>query len=171
MSAALLLSFQVRRLMKKGAVIDKTGFYRYSLWREWDIAKSKIVFIMLNPSKADASIDDPTLRRCISFAKFWDYGSLIVVNLFAFRTASPLELKKVDDPVGKQNDRYLKKAIKSADRVVVAWGNNGKLMQRDRLVLELLSKHNIQPHCLGITKSGYPRHPLYVMCSKEPVIY
>ena len=171
MSAALLLSFQVRRLMKKGAVIDKTGFYRYSLWREWDIDKSKIVFIMLNPSKADASMDDPTLRRCISFAKSWDYGSLIVVNLFAFRTASPLELKKVDDPVGKQNDRYLKKAIKSADQVVVAWGNNGKLMQRDRLVLELLSKHNIQPHCLGITKSGYPRHPLYVMCSKEPVIY
>lgn len=96
--------------MKKGAVIDKTGLYRYSLWREWDIDKSKIVFIMLNPSKADASIDDPTLRRCISFAKFWDYGSLIVVNLFAFRTASPLELKKVDNPIGKQNDRHLKKA-------------------------------------------------------------
>jgi hypothetical protein len=157
--------------MKKGAVIDKTGLYRYSLWREWDIDKSKIVFIMLNPSKADASIDDPTLRRCISFAKFWDYGSLIVVNLFAFRTASPLELKKVDNPIGKQNDRYLKKAIKSADRVVVAWGNNGKLMQRDRLVLELLSKHNIQPHCLGITKAGYPRHPLYVMSSKKPIFY
>jgi hypothetical protein len=157
--------------MKKGAVIDKTGLYRYSLWREWDIDKSKIVFIMLNPSKADASIDDPTLRRCISFAKFWDYGSLIVVNLFAFRTASPLELKKVGDPVGKQNDRYLKKAIKSADRVVVAWGNNGKLMQRDRFVLELLSKHNIQPNCLGITKAGYPRHPLYVVCSKQPSVY
>ncbi|MFM7603117.1 MAG: DUF1643 domain-containing protein [Pseudanabaena sp.] len=151
--------------MKKGAVIDKTGFYRYSLWREWDIDKPKVVFIMLNPSKADASIDDPTLRRCINFAKSWGFGSLIVVNLFAYRTASPLELKKVDDPVGKQNDRYLKKAIKSADRVVVAWGNNGKLMQRDRLVLELLSKRNIQPYCLGITKAGYPRHPLYVMYS------
>ena len=157
--------------MKKGAVIDKTGLYRYSLWREWDIHKSKIVFIMLNPSKADASIDDPTLRRCISFAKFWDYGSLIVVNLFAFRSASPLELKKVDDPVGKQNDRYLKKAIKSADRVVVAWGNNGKLMQRDHFVLELLSKHNIQPHCLGVTQGGHPRHPLYVKCCTKTIDY
>ena len=166
-----MLSFQVRRLMKKGAVIDKTGFYRYSLWREWDIDKSKIVFIMLNPSKADASMDDPTLRRCISFAKSWDYGSLIVVNLFAYRSSSPLELRQVDDPVGKQNDRYLKKAIKLADRVVVAWGNNGKLMQRDRLVLELLSKLNIQPHCLGITKSGYPHHPLYVLWSKQPSVY
>jgi hypothetical protein len=157
--------------MKKGAVIDKTGLYRYSLWREWDIDKSKIVFIMLNPSKADASIDDPTLRRCVNFAKSWGYGSLIVVNLFAYRSSCPLEIRQVDDPVGQQNDRYLKKAIKSADRVVVAWGNNGKLMQRDRLVLELLSKHNIQPHCLGITKSGYPRHPLYVMCKEQPVVY
>ncbi|WP_103669715.1 DUF1643 domain-containing protein [Pseudanabaena sp. BC1403] len=157
--------------MKKGAVIDKTGLYRYSLWREWDIDKSKIVFIMLNPSKADASIDDPTLRRCTSFAKSWDYGSLIVVNLFAFRSASPLELKQVEDPIGNQNDRYLKKAVKLADRVVVAWGNNGKLMLRDRLVLELLSKHNIQPHCLGITKAGYPRHPLYVLWNKQLSVY
>ncbi len=77
----------------------------------------------------------------------------------------------MDDPVGKQNDRYLKKAIKSADQVVVAWGNNGKLMQRDRFVLELLSKHNIQSHCLGITKAGYPRHPLYVLCSNQPSVY
>jgi hypothetical protein len=151
--------------MKKGAVIDKAGLYRYSLWRDWDMEKPKLVFIMLNPSKADANIDDPTLRRCINFANSWDFGSLIVVNLFAYRSASPLDLRQVDDPIGSQNDRYLKKAIKSADRVVVAWGNNGKLMQRDRLVLELLSKHNIQPHCLGITKSGYPRHPLYVMSS------
>jgi hypothetical protein len=92
---------------------------------------------MLNPSKADANIDDPTLRRCINFAKSWDFGSLIVVNLFAYRSASPLDLRQVDDPIGKQNDRYLKKAIKSADQVVVAWGNNGKLMQRDRLSTHL----------------------------------
>ncbi|TYQ25791.1 DUF1643 domain-containing protein [Pseudanabaena sp. UWO310] len=70
-----------------------------------------------------------------------------------------------------QCDRYLKKAIKTADRVVVAWGNNGKLMQRDRHVLELLSKHNIQPHCLGITKADYPCHPLYVMCSNQSSVY
>lgn len=69
-----------------------------------------------------------------------------------------------------QCDRYFKKAIKSADRVVVAWENNDKLMQRDRLVLELLSKHNLQPYCLAITKSGYPRHPLYVMRSKQSSI-
>lgn len=157
--------------MKKGAVIDKTGLYRYSLWREWDAEQPKIVFIMLNPSKADASIDDPTLRRCVNFAKSWGYGSLIVVNLFAYRTASPLELRQVDDPVGQQNDRCLKKAIRSANQVVVAWGNHGKFMQRDRLVLELLSKHNFQPHCLGITQGGQPRHPLYVKCCTQLIDY
>ena len=166
-----MLSNVEQKLIKKGAVIDKTGLYRYLLWREWEVNQPKLVFIMLNPSKADADIDDPTLRRCINFAKSWGCGSLMVVNLFAYRSASPLDLKKVDDPVGKQNDRYLKKAIKSADQVVVAWGNNGKLMQRDRFVLELLSKHNIQSHCLGITKAGYPRHPLYVLCSNQPSVY
>ncbi|NUN64884.1 DUF1643 domain-containing protein [Pseudanabaena biceps] len=157
--------------MKKGAVIDKTGVYRYSLWREWDTEKPKLAFIMLNPSKADADIDDPTLHRCINFAKFWGFGSLTVVNLFAYRSAKPSELKQAIDPVGFQNDRYLKKAIRSADKIVIGWGNNGKLMQRDRLVLELRSKYNIQPHCLGITKVSYPRHPLYVVCSKQPSVY
>ena len=158
-------------LIKKGAVIDKTGLYRYSLWREWAIDKPKLVFIMLNPSKADADIDDPTLRRCINFAKSWDCGSLMVVNLFAYRSASPSDLRQVSDPVGRQNDRYLKKAIKSADKIVVAWGNNGKLMQRDRFVLELLTELKVQPYCLETTKAGYPRHPLYVMCNKQPSVY
>ena len=111
-----------------------------------------------------------TTKIC-NFANSWGFGSLTVVNLFAYRSAKPSDLRQVNDPVGLQNDRYLKKAIKSADRVVVAWGNNGKLMQRDRLILELLSKHNIQPHCLGVTKAGYPRHPLYMMCSKQPSVY
>jgi len=122
--------------MQKGAVVDKTELYRYSLWREWNIDAPKLVFIMLNPSKADAYIDDPTLRRYIGFAKSWGFGSLTVINLFAYRSAKPSELRQVNDPVGTQNDRYLKKAIKSADKIVVAWGNNGKLMQRDRIVLD-----------------------------------
>ena len=157
--------------MEKGAIIDKTGFYRYSLWREWNINAPNLVFIMLNPSKADESIDDPTLRRCINFAKSWGCGSLKVVNLFAYRSVSPSDLKRVNDPIGKQNNLYLKKAIKSADKVVVAWGNNGKLMQRDRAVLQLLSKHNLQPYCLGTTQEGSPRHPLYVKSCTQPSDY
>ena len=100
---------------------------------------------MLNPSKADASIDDPTLRRCIGFAKSWAFGSLIVINLFVYRSSKPSKLRQVNALVGEQNDRHLKKAIKSADKVVVAWGNNVKLMQRDRMVLDLLSIYNVHP--------------------------
>jgi len=86
--------------MQKGAVVDKTELYRYSLWREWNIDAPKLVFIMLNPSKADAYIDDPTLRRCIGFAKSWGFGSLTVINLFAYRSTKPSELRQVNDPVG-----------------------------------------------------------------------
>ena len=138
------------------------------LWQEWNTKDSKLVFIMLNPSKADASIDDPTLRRCIGFAKSWAFGSLIVINLFVYRSSKPSKLRQVNALVGEQNDRHLKKAIKSADKVVVAWGNNVKLMQRDRMVLDLLSNRNVQPYCLGTTKAGYP---LYVMCSKQLRVY
>ncbi len=73
------------KLIKKGAVIDKTGLYRYLLWREWEVNQPKLVFIMLNPSKADADIDDPTLRRCINFAKSWGCGSLVIYLLIGLQ--------------------------------------------------------------------------------------
>ena len=80
--------------VRKGAVIDPTGLYRYSLWREWNPDAAQITFIMLNPSRADATNDDPTIRRCINFASSWGYGYLEVVNLFAYRTSHPQQFKK-----------------------------------------------------------------------------
>lgn len=156
--------------MRKGAVIDLIGSYRYSLWREWDINAPRVVFVMLNPSRADATTDDPTLRRCISFAQSWGYGSLEVVNLFAYRSSKPTELKKVTDPVGSENDRYLEKAVKSADKIIVAWGNNGILKNRCKEVLDWLTSLDTL-YCLGITQRGCPRHPLYVKSSTKPVFY
>lgn len=150
--------------MRKDAVIDPTGCYRYWLLREWDSNSRKVVFIMLNPSRADATIDDPTLRRCISFAQSWGYGSLEVVNLFGYRATKPADLIKVKDPVGSENDRYLQEAVKRANRTILAWGNGdnrGILRNRCREVLDLLSGCD-SLYCLGITKIGCPRHPLYV---------
>lgn len=114
---------------------------------------------MLNPSTADAQIDDPTIRRCLGFAWLWGYGSLEVVNLFAYRTPHPQHLRKVPDPVGPENDRYLVAAIQRADRVVVAWGNRGE--GRSYACLKLIGSEK-QPYCLGITQKGQPIHPLYV---------
>ncbi len=145
-------------MIDRGAIFDPTECYRYRLWRTWDAAAPRLVFVMLNPSTADAEVNDPTIRRCIDFAKTWEYGHVEIVNLFAYRTPHPNYLKTVADPVGIDNDRHLQQAQAQADQVVVAWGNHGNWLGRDRQVLSLL---NPPLYCLGITKMGQPRHPLY----------
>jgi hypothetical protein len=143
------------------AVFDKSRRYRYSLSRFWNRELDKAVFIMLNPSKADADINDPTIRRCISFAQKMGCGSLEVVNLFAFRTAYPEELRACRRPVGKLNDQYICSAAESASLIVVAWGNWGYLHRRNEEVLKLLSG-SVPVHCFGTTLKGHPRHPLFL---------
>jgi len=144
-----------------GAVFDASGMYRYSLWRAWYADHPRIVFIMLNPSTADEQRNDPTIRRCIEFARTWQFGSVEVVNLFAYRATDMKELLKVDDPVGEENDRFIVKAVEGCSTIVVGWGTKGTLLGRDRQVMQLLtSKQDV--YCLGMTKDGHPRHPLYV---------
>lgn len=159
---------------KNGAVLDGTRAYRYSLKRVWDPDKEKVVFICLNPSTADESMDDPTLRRCIDFCKRWSegkYGWLEIVNLFAYRTKDISNLKKAIDPVGSDNDEYILNAVKDADLVIVAWGENGAYKKRAEKVLTLLSTNNISIFCLDILKGGQPKHPLFVRSSNEPSPY
>ncbi|WAL58838.1 DUF1643 domain-containing protein [Thermocoleostomius sinensis] len=151
-----------------GAIFDQDHRYRYLLWRTWELAAPRLAFVMLNPSTADAHTNDPTIRRCISFAQSWGYGSLEVVNLFARMATHPRQLQQVTDPVGVECDRHLIGAISRADRVILAWGKGGSLYQRDRSVLQLLTHHRanhcvVPPlYCLGVTQNGQPRHPLYL---------
>ena len=143
----------------RGAIISDCGTYRYRLWRRWD-AGPACVFIMLNPSTADATNDDPTIRRCIGFAKREGCGSLEVVNLFAFRATSPADLKKAEDPVGPENDSYLQQAMFYAKgTVIAAWGAHGSYLNRDKDVRQLLDE---PLKCLGMTKTNAPKHPLYI---------
>ena len=132
--------------------------YRYSLSRIWDKQKKFVLFIGLNPSTADEKVDDPTIRRCSGYAQKWGYGGFIMVNLFAYRTTLPSNLKKVKYPVGRNNDKYIVKMSKKADITVAAWGNNGILYRRDKQVLSLVP--NLM--CLKVNKSGQPAHPLYL---------
>ena len=132
--------------------------YRYSLSRIWDKQKKFVLFIGLNPSTADEKVDDPTIRRCSGYAQKWGYGGFIMVNLFAYRTTLPSNLKKVKYPVGRDNDKYIVKLSKKADITVAAWGNNGNLYRRDKQVLSLVP--NLM--CLKVNKSGQPAHPLYL---------
>ncbi len=146
--------------MQSGAVFDDSSSYRYLLWRSWS-ELPKVGFVMLNPSQADATVNDPTIRRCIGFAQNWGYGGLEVVNLFAYRAKSPPLLKQIADPIGEDNDRYLFSLSDRVETIVLAWGNWGTLRGRDRAVIERLnSQQNL--YCLGVTKTGHPRHPLYL---------
>lgn len=154
--------------MRSGATFDVTGQYRYRLWRSWDGSSPRVAFVMLNPSTADHRQDDPTIRRCIGFARRWGYGGLVVVNLFAYRTSSVTELFQARDPVGPDNDRHLRAAIRRAAAVVLAWGVHGIRHGRDQGVLGLLARCRAPLLCLGTTRHGHPRHPLYLSGSIRP---
>ncbi|WP_038015682.1 DUF1643 domain-containing protein [Synechococcus sp. PCC 7335] len=158
-------------LVERTAIFDQTGQYRYCLGRRWQSGGSSVAFVMLNPSQADASRDDPTLRACMQFAQRWEYAALDVVNLFGYRTPHPTKLKQVDDPIGDQNDRYLRQAVEAAERVVLAWGNWGCLSGRDRAILSLLAPYREKLTYLQLNRSGQPRHPLYIKRSVLPQRY
>ncbi|WP_036486523.1 DUF1643 domain-containing protein [Myxosarcina sp. GI1] len=154
--------------MRCGAVIK--GDYRYLLWREWDSESKTVSFIMLNPSRADAEINDPTITRCINFAKSWGYSRLEVVNLFAYRTPKPSLLKQAAEPIGRDNDRYILESVSKSKRVILAWGNYGLWRKQDLYTLDLLKNHN-HLYSLGITKRGCPRHPLYLRRTTKPELF
>jgi hypothetical protein len=155
-------------MMRRGATFDVTGQYRYRLWRRWDGSLPRVVFVMLNPSTADHRQDDPTIRRCIGFARDWGYGGLVVVNLFAYRTASVTALFQARDPVGPDNDRHVAATCGRAAAVVLAWGVHGTRHGRAEGVLGLLARHRARLLCLGTTRHGHPRHPLYLPGSIRP---
>lgn len=153
----------------KAADIDPTGQYRYSLTRIWRRAHPRVCFIMLNPSTADAHVDDPTIRRCLGFAQRWGFGGLEVVNLFAFRSSSPEVLQSVEDPVGPDNERYLKAAAARAGKIVLAFGASRLAACRWRAVEPLFA--GLPLYCLGECANGAPRHPLYVSSSVSPMLW
>lgn len=155
---------------RKGAVI--VGDYRYHLWRNWDATLPRVLWVLHNPSTADAEADDQTVRRCAGFSRRWGYGGLEIVNLFAFRATDPRKLRLAPDPIGPENDRYLADAATRAAEIIVAWGEQGTYRQRDRAVLRLLVRHAAQPpRCLGTVRNGCPRHPVRLAGSTIPVLY
>lgn len=158
--------------MSRGALISECKRYRYTLDRVWNGRLASCTFIMLNPSVADANIDDPTIRRCIAFAQREDCGAIRVVNLFAFRATSPQKMKAAANPVGPRNDEILdavlRRAAQDASPVVAAWGVHGSHFERDQVVAALAARYGVTLQCLGKTKDGAPKHPLYVP-SEQPL--
>ena len=144
------------------------GKYRYLLGRRISDSPDRLLLIMLNPGTADESHNDPTIRRCIDFAERWKFGILEVANLFAFRTSYVKELRRADEPIGADNDEWIGKALATADRVVLAWGNHGAYKGRSHQV-KRMALNMAQPYHLGLNKTGEPTHPLYLPASTVPM--
>lgn len=157
-------------MKRAGCEFSPDRLYRYTLWREWDRGLGYVQVIGLNPSAADETKNDPTVRRCIDFAKTWGFGALCMTNIFAFRSTLPAVMRRTSDPIGSLNDSWLCVISKSAALVVAAWGIHGGYMSRGVYVQDMLSKiPGVRVQCLGITSEGFPKHPLYLRKDSLPV--
>lgn len=160
--------------MERKTLFSPDRVYRYTLWREWpgdfwfdEITKGEpgygrrdeyVQFIGLNPSTADEKKDDPTVRKCINFAKRWGFGAMCMTNLFAFRATDPKVMKQYPEPVGPDNDKWLVEIAKSSGAIIAAWGTNGVHQGRDAAVKKLIPGM----WCLRKTQHGHPEHPCYI---------
>lgn len=148
--------------LARDALLSPCGAYRFTLSRQLEPeGTSSCVFIMLNPSRADATDDDPTVRKCMKFAKAWGYSLLHVVNLFAWRDKSPAAMKLAKYPVGENNDVIVRLAASRAGIVVCAWGKHGTHLDRHNVMRQQLHGWGIPVHYLALNKDGTPKHPLY----------
>lgn len=164
--------------------------YRYTLWRECYTQPERFDFfegtndgergnrlgeylmvIGLNPSTADETKDDPTIRRCIGFAKRWGFSALCMTNLFAWRDTKPANMMVAQEPVGFDNGKWLCEIAEGAGMILAAWGKDGKFKSRDRQVLSAIRAIGKPVHCLKQNKDGSPMHPLYVAAETIPLIY
>lgn len=148
--------------LENDAVISDCGRYRYLLRRTWDHTKPRALLVMLNPSTADAKLDDATIRSCVRLLSGHGYGSMEVVNVYAYRATDPDELRKQADPFGPNNARTIESAIHRCDVVICAWGAYPPARQHAMSILNDVRSHRPATYCFGRTKAGAPKHPLYI---------
>jgi hypothetical protein len=149
-----------------GANFNNDRSRRYRLWRAWG-GGSRVCFVMLNPSIADETILDPTIRRCIGFARAWSMSGLYVVNLFSIVSSCPKVLAANPESIDLENDLHIIRTARSSSLVVCAWGAFPAAQDRGQRVTTLLHDEGVATHCLGKTKGGYPRHPLYLRANTK----
>lgn len=152
------------------AIYSPCMSYRYVLFRQWEADSELLAFVGLNPSTATEVENDNTVARCIGFAKAWGYGAMVMLNAFAFRSTDPSNLLRVDDPTGQNNDHYVSRwGASLASRLVCCWGVHGALNGRHSQLIKLLG--GVKLFHLGLTKAGYPRHPLYLRSDVRPKLW
>ncbi len=144
------------------AIYSPCEAYRYSLTRIWQPAGPKALFVMLNPSTATETQNDPTVERCERRARALGFGAFRVTNIFAFRATDPRDMRRATDPVGPGNDAAIAGAAGWSDAIICAWGTHGAHLGRGGTVEALLRGTGRRLHHLGLTRDGHPRHPLYI---------
>lgn len=166
--------------MINSTIFSSDRKWRYTLWRDFTIGSCDMFskpkphagqftqFLCLNPSTADETIDDPTVRRCINFSKLWGYDGFCMTNIFAWRDTDPKGMMAQPDPVGCDNDMWISKIAKETGIIICAWGTHGKFMSRDKRIKEILVPFKDKVFCLGINSDGSPRHPLYISSFFKP---
>lgn len=156
-------------MMLPGAIVRDANLsedrrYRYTLMRRWGPRVPGVTWIMLNPSVADADIDDPTIRRCMTFTQRFGYDGMVVVNCFAYRATDPADLLEVgaEAAVGPENGAWVRKACQQTALIVAAWGALKKpLRGAAEDIAKIIQQDGYKLKCIGMTKDGQPRHPLY----------
>ena len=145
--------------------------YRYALTRTWDAGGKRVLFVMLNPSKATEVQNDPTVERCERRARALGFGAFQVTNIFAWRDTDPFQMRKAKDPIGPDNDAAIFAGVAWADQVIAAWGTHGAHMNRGPQVTTLLQGTGKPLYTLGLSKHGHPKHPLYISYSQQPILW
>ncbi|SMP02244.1 DUF1643 domain-containing protein [Shimia sagamensis] len=145
--------------------------YRYALTRVWDTNATKVLFIMLNPSKATERQNDPTIERCERRARALGYGGFRAVNIFALRETDPKKMRQHKAPAGPDNDTVVAESCLWADDIIAAWGAHGDHLMRGLEMRDVLKTTGETIKCLGVTKAGHPRHPLYISYATQPEIW
>jgi len=156
----------MKKYLRMHAVFSRGRRYRYMLRRRISKGNKVLLIIGLNPSTADGTKDDPTIRRCAGFAERMGYDTLIVANLFALRSTDPHKLRQTEQPIGSLNDVWIVRVARKAHKIVLAWGAGADWApERSDQLLALLAHHDL--YCFGTTQSGAPRHPLYLRSDTE----
>lgn len=151
-----------------GALFSPCRHYRYMLWRRWDPERDVLMVIGLNPSTADETVDDQTIRKCRGYAQRWGYGALWMLNAYAFRATDPKVMKAQGaNALGPRNNEYIAQCAQVADMVVAAWGAHCE-QRREREIRALVARSHKPLYHLGLTKAGHPKHPLYLPGALEP---
>ncbi len=153
------------------AVYSDCERYRYALTRTWDAGGRRVLFIMLNPSKATEVQNDPTVERCERRARALGFGAFQVTNIFAWRDTDPFAMRKAADPIGPANDAAILTGVDWADLVIAAWGTHGAHLKRGPQMAEILHATGKPVYTLGLSKHGHPKHPLYISYRQDPVLW